>query len=118
HSKTYLHRLVAVLALPEPVGPTAKHGRLASPLAVAGNDLVEVRPIDKVVVNGVGDFGTDIHHENKAVVDASARCVVPEKARAVRRKQHRDSNIRILLRQIDRLAVIVPYPRLMLSQPV
>jgi len=46
--------------LPEPVGPTAKHGRLAGQLAVASDDLVEVRAIDKVVVNGIGDFGTGL----------------------------------------------------------
>src|SRR5439155_11277660 len=82
------------------------------------NDFIELRPVDKVIVNRIGDFGTDIHHMNEAVVDPSARRVVPENSVTVGREQHGHSNVRVLLRQIHRLAVVIPDSSLVLSQSI
>ena len=58
-AENLLLRLVAVLALPESVSPFAKHRRLPGQFAIAGDNLVEIGAIEKVVVDGVGYFGTE-----------------------------------------------------------
>src|SRR5579864_9493422 len=55
---------------------------------------------------------------NETVVEASARGVIPEDSVAIRRKQHGYGYVRVLLRQINRLAAIVPHSLLVLSEPV
>ena len=97
HGKNFFLRLVTVFALPKPICPPPKHWRRAGQFAVAGDDFVEFRAVDEIVVNCVGHFGADIHHVNKAIVDASARGIVPENAISVRGKQHWNSNFRVLL---------------------
>ena len=51
HAQQFLLRLVAVLALPEAVGPFAEHWRRPGQFAIAGDDLVELRAVEEVVVD-------------------------------------------------------------------
>ena len=116
--QNFFLRLVAVLALPEAIGPFAEHGRLPGQLAVGGDDLVKIGAVEKVVVDVVGHFGTDVQVIRKAVIEPAARVVVPENAIALARNQQRDRDIGIVLRNVDRLAAIVPDARLVLAEPV
>src|SRR5271170_7536770 len=76
HTENFFLRLVAVLALPETVGPAAKHGRLSGQIAVAGDNFVEIGAVEKVIIDYVGDLGTDVQEIRKLVVEAAARIVV------------------------------------------
>ena len=49
-------RLVALPALPEAERPARHHRRLAGHRAVAGDDLVQLRAVDEVVVDAVADL--------------------------------------------------------------
>src|SRR5215467_1646147 len=69
NSNNLFLRLVAVLRLPESIRPFAKHRRYPGQLAIAGNDFVELGAVNEVVINRVGDFGTDIKRMNETVVE-------------------------------------------------
>ena len=118
NARDFFLRFVAVLALPEAVGPPAEQRRLSGELAISGDDLVKLRAINEVVVNRVGHFGADIHHMHEAVVYPATRSIVPEDPIALRREQHRNRNIRVFLREVHRLTVIVPNAGLVLAESV
>ena len=88
-----LLRLVAVLALPKSVSPFSEHGSLPGEFAITGDNLVQVGTIEKVIVDDLGYFGTDVQVVREAVVEAAARSVVPENAVAVagNQKRHGDA---------------------------
>ncbi len=111
-------RLVLVLALPEAVGPAPEERHFARQFAIVADDLVGFRAVDKVVVDAVGDFGADIERMNESVIHAAARGIVPEDAVAVGRDQQRNRDLRVLLRQVDGLAAIVPYAGLVLAEAI
>ena len=59
HVEALLLRLVALAALPEAEGPARHHRRLAGEPPVAGDDAVEARAVDEVVVDAVADLGPE-----------------------------------------------------------
>src|SRR5215469_18230372 len=77
-------RLVAILALPEAVSPAAEQGRYTCQFPVAGDDPVELGPIEKVIVGDVSHFRTQVQRTQKAVGEAAARSIVPENAVPIR----------------------------------
>ncbi len=117
-AEQFVLRLVAVLALPEAVGPLAEHGGRASELAIAGDDAVEAGAVEEVVVDGVGDFGADVEGVLETVVEAAARGVVPEQAVAHAGEHERHGDAGVVLREVDGLAAIIPHAGLVLSQSV
>src|ERR1035438_9024017 len=118
HTKKLLLGLVLVLALPEAVSPAAKERRLAGQFAITGDDLIEIRPVEEVIVDRVGDFRCNVQRVYEAVVEAATRGVIPENSIAFARKQHGDGDISIVLRDVDRFTVIVPHAGLVLSEAI
>ena len=60
YSQNFILRLVAILALPEAISPFAKHGCWPCQLAVGGDDPVEIRAIEEVIIDVVRDLRTDV----------------------------------------------------------
>src|SRR5215472_14460517 len=60
HARDLCLCLVAVLALPESIGPLAEHGRSPRELTVSTNDAVELRTIDEVVIDRIGDLRAQV----------------------------------------------------------
>src|SRR6185503_9470077 len=54
-----LRGLVALPALPEPQRPARDHRRRPGDTPVAGDDLVQIRAVDEVVVDAVADLGPE-----------------------------------------------------------
>src|SRR5258708_34978918 len=71
-SQYFLLRPVSVLALPEAISPFAEHGRLPRQFAVIGNDLVESRAVEEVIIDVVGHFGADVEVVCETVVEPTA----------------------------------------------
>src|SRR5271168_976166 len=117
-SQQLLLRIVAILALPESVRPFSKKRRRPRQLAVRRDNRVELRPIKKIIIHRVRHFRTQIESVRKPVVEPAARPVVPENSVSIARQQKRRRNIRIVLRNVHRLASVIPHSRLVLSQPV
>ena len=117
-SQDFVLRFVAVLALPESVGPFAEHGSLSGQLAVSGDDLVELGSVEKVVVDNVGHFRTDVQIICEPVVEPAARHVVPEDPVAFARYHQRDGDVAVVLNDVDRLAAIIPHAGLVLSEAI
>ena len=118
NAEDFILRLVTILALPEAVSPLAEHGSLPGEVAIAGDDLVEVRTVEEVVVDDVGDFRADVKIVGEAIVEAAARSVVPENAVALARQHQRHGDIAVVLRNVDRLTAIVPHAGLVLAQAI
>src|ERR1700757_3331706 len=55
-----LLRLVAIFALPKAIRPLAEHWRSARELTIFADDPIELRAIEKVIVNRVSDLRTEI----------------------------------------------------------
>src|SRR5258708_18444621 len=111
-------RVVLVLALPEAVSPFAKHRRRPRELPVSADDLVELRTIEKVVIEYIGHFGTQVKRIQKATVEAAARGVVPENSIAVARQHGADADVGVVLRDVHGFAAVIPNAGLMLSEPI
>src|ERR1700722_20172027 len=118
HAENFVLRFVAILALPETVGPLAEHRRLPGKLAIASNHLVEFRTVKEVVVDDVSNFRTDVQIIGKSVVESAARVIVPEDSVAVAGHQKWNGNASVVLRNVDRVATIVPDARLMLAKSI
>src|SRR5262252_251764 len=118
HTENFILRLVAILALPETVRPLAEHRDLSGQLAIAGDDLVDFGTVEKVVVDDVGDLRTDIEVIGKAIIETASCGAVPEDPIAAARDQKRHSNVGIVLRNINRLAAVIPNASLVLSETV
>ena len=56
HPQQLLLRVVFVLRLPETVSPFSEQWRRSGQLAVSGDDAVELRPVEQVVVHLIGSF--------------------------------------------------------------
>jgi len=63
----------------------AEHRRRAGQFPVRSDDLVELRAIEKVVVDGIGDFRAEIKLVRKSIVEAAPRTIVPEDSVTVAR---------------------------------
>src|SRR5579863_6739391 len=117
-AENFFLRFIAVLALPETIRPLAEERSLSGKFAIAGNNFIQFRTVEEVVVDGVGDFGADIEIVGEAIVEAAARIVVPENTVAITRYQKGYGDVGVVLRDIDRLAAVVPHSRLVLTEPV
>ena len=93
----FILRAIAVLALPETVRPPSEHRDAARQHAVAGDDGIELRPGDEIVVYDIRDFRTEVQRVEKAVVEPAARRIVPEYPVAVRREEEGDGDVRVVL---------------------
>src|SRR5882762_7486325 len=111
-----LLRIVAILALPIAVRPLSEKRRGASQFTIRGDDFVEFRTVQKVVVDSVGNFRGQIERVHEAVVHAAARTVIPKNAISVAREEHRYRDICIVLRKLDVLAAIIPHASLVLPK--
>ena len=111
-------RIVAVLALPIAVRPLSEKRRGASQFTIRGDDFVEFRAVQKVVVDGVGNFRGQVERVHEAIVHAAARTVIPKNAISVAREEHRYRDICIVLRKLDVLAAIIPDAGLVLPESV
>ena len=78
HRLQFLLRLVFVLALPEPISPPAKQRNLAGQFAIVPDNLIRLRPVNKVVVHPVRNLRAQIKRMNKPVVHHAPRRIVPE----------------------------------------
>ncbi len=90
-------RFVTVLALPETIGPLAKERRFPGEFAIAGNNLVEFRPVEEIIVNHIRDVGTDVEIIREPVVEAAAGIIVPEDSIAVARHQKWHGDVGVVL---------------------
>src|SRR6185437_11091484 len=86
YAQDFILRFITVLALPESVSPLAEQRRLTGQLAVTGDNLVELRPVEKVVIDHIGDFGSDVQVIGKSIIKAAASRAVPENAVAFARQ--------------------------------
>ena len=98
YAEDFCLRLVAVLTLPEAVRPPAKQRGGASEFTIGSDDFVEFGPVYEVVINRIGNFGADIHHVHKPVVEAGTRSIVPKDSIAIGGEQRWYGDICVLLR--------------------
>ena len=117
-AQNLLLRFVAVLALPEAIGPLAEHWRRSGEFAVGGDDLIEIGAVEKIVVDDVSNFGADVEIIGEAVVETTAGIIVPENPIAVARHEKGHGDVGVVLRDVDGFAAVVPHAGLMLSESV
>src|SRR5258708_21023776 len=118
HPEQLFLRVVFILALPESIRPFAEHRRRAGQLPVSTDDFVEFRPVEKVVVQHIGHFRTQVKRIQKTVIEAAARSVVPENPIPVAGLNEWNADVGVVLRDVHNFAPIIPHASLMLPKPI
>ncbi len=110
-------RLILVLALPEAVGPPAEERHIARQFAIVPDNLVGLGTVQEVVVDAVCHFRGQVKRMYKLVIRHGTRRIVPEDPVTTGRNQQRNCDLGVFLPQRNRLAAVVPHPRLVLPRP-
>ena len=55
----FLLGMISLPALPESIHPLGKHRRFAGELTIIGNDLIQLRAVEKVVINSLPHLGAE-----------------------------------------------------------
>jgi len=110
--------LVSVFGLEEAVGPLAEERRLPGHCAILVDDLVHLRAVEEVVVDGVACVGGEDHFAVEAVVELGSGGGVPEQAVALGGDEQRYGDLGIGLRELDDVVAEVHRAALMLAKPV
>ena len=87
-------------------------------LAVLMDQRVDLRAVQRIVVNGIGGIGCELQLGGETIVEPGTRGRVPEDRRSVGGNQQRHRHIGISLRQFHHGPAIIEHAVLVLSQPV
>jgi hypothetical protein len=82
------------------------------------DDLIDLRPIDQVVVDRITRQGRELEFERKAIVCIRQRRGVPLQCIALAGNQERDSNICIVLAELNCTAAVIEHSALVLAETI
>src|SRR3984957_15553377 len=113
-----LLRDIAILGLDETISPLGKHRCVAGHGPVFVDDLIDLRPIDQVVVERITRQGRELEFERKAIVGIRQRRCIPLQCIALAGNQERDSNICIVLAELNGTAAVIEHSALVLTETI